>query len=195
MQAFDAVRRAGYATLGAGRLAVNALQRVWRDKHSWAQAPAEAYERLVERGREVTTRADATARRATRRARRAARRVPGVAAAEGEIVGVSAGAEELPLSDYDALTVDEIIDKLPGLAQRELHIIDGYERRHRNRATALRTIDQLSGDEPWPGYDELTVDKLLPRLRELAADERAVVADYERRHKNRRTVLGTVEPE
>ncbi len=194
MNVLKEARRAGYATIGAGRWAAGALHRAWRDSETWINESAgETYDRLVQRGREVSTRTDVEARRAARQAKRAARRVPGVAAVEGEIVGVSAGAEDLPLTDYDTLTVDEITDRLPSLAQRELHIIDGYERRHRRRATVLRAIDQLRGDEPWAGYDELNVEEILPRLRELAVADRATVADYERQHKNRRTVLDAAE--
>lgn len=194
MSVLKEARRAGYATIGAGRWAAGALQRAWHDSQDWVHESAgEAYDRLVDRGRGVSRRTDVKARRAARQAERAARRIPGVAAIEGEIVGVSADADELPLTDYDTLTVDEITDRLPSLAQRELHIIDGYERRHRRRATLLRAIDQLKGNEPWAGYDELNVEEILPRLRELAAADRAAVADYERQHKNRRTVLDAAE--
>lgn len=151
MNVLKEARRAGYATIGAGRWAGGALQRAWRDSQDWVHESAgEAYDRLVQRGREASTRTDVKARRAARQTKRAARRIPGVAAVEGEIVGVSAGAEELPLTDYDTFTVDEITDRLPSLAQRELHIIDGYERRHRHRATVLRDIEDFR--VTWCGF-------------------------------------------
>jgi hypothetical protein len=43
--------------------------------------------------------------------------------------------------------------------------------------------------EPWPGYASLTASDVVDRLAAASEAERAVVALYERGHKNRKTVL------
>jgi ferritin-like metal-binding protein YciE len=128
-----------------------------------------------------------------RRASRQARKVPGVARAEGEIKGALASAEDLPLADYDDLTAEDIVAKLPELSQIDLAKIDAYERRDANRTTVLGKIDTLRGEEPWPGYDEQTVAEIQEALR--AADDKLVekVRTYERAHKNRAGVLKATE--
>ena len=86
--------------------------------------------------------------------------MPGVARAEGQVKGALASAEDLAIAGYDELTADEIVGKLAGLSQIELAKVDAYERKHDNRSTVLTRINALQGDEPWPGYDELTVDEI-----------------------------------
>ncbi len=130
-----------------------------------------------------------------RGAARQARKVPGVARAEGEIKGAVASEQDLAITGYDDLSADEITAKLPELSQIDLGKIDAYERRRQGRKTVLDRIASLRGDEPWPGYDELTVDEVRKAL--SAADESLVakVRDYERRHKQRQGVLDAVERE
>ncbi|WP_020500211.1 hypothetical protein [Sciscionella marina] len=118
-----------------------------------------------------------------------ARRIPGVAAAEGELSGLASTPEELPIADYAHLTVEQLLPRLPALSQRELHQVEGYEANNHARVTVLRRIDELRGTEPWAAYDEMTVDEIMPRLRALSPEQRATVATYEERHKQRRTVL------
>ena len=107
-----------------------------------------------------------------KRATRQARKVPGVAQAEGEIKGALASEEDLPISGYDDLTAEEIVAKLPALSQIDLAKVDAYERKHDNRTTVLDKIASLRGDEPWPGYDELTVAEIDVVLREADAERR-----------------------
>ena len=54
-------------------------------------------------------------------------------------------------------------------------------------------ISSLRGDEPWPGYDELTADEVRAALGE--ADEQGIarVRSYERAHKTRKSVLELTE--
>ena len=130
---------------------------------------------------------------ATRRSARSARKVPGVARAEGQIKGAVAGADDLAISDYDNLTVDQINAKLTGLSQVDLAKIDSYERRHDDRSTILGRIETLQGDEPWPGYDELTAADVQSVLSEGDEDRITRVRAYERSHKNRAGVLKAIE--
>ena len=126
---------------------------------------------------------------------RQARKIPGVARAEGEIKGVVASESDLPISNYDSLSAEEIIAKLPELSQIDISKIDAYERRHANRKTVLDRIASLRADEPWPGYDELTVAEIREVISDMDESTAKELADYERRHKHRQGVLDAVERE
>ncbi|MEY2515003.1 MAG: hypothetical protein QOJ89_2361 [bacterium] len=128
-----------------------------------------------------------------RRASRQARKVPGVAQVEGEIKGVLASEDDLPISGYDELTAEDINAKLPSLSQIDIAKIDGYERRNQNRTTITSKIDSLRGDEPWPGYDELNVNEITAVLREADEDSVEKVRQYEAAHKDRAGVLKATE--
>jgi len=132
---------------------------------------------------------------AAKRTARQSRKVPGVARAEGEIKGALASEGDLAIARYDALTAEEIAGRLADLSQIDLAKIDAYERKGQNRATVLSRITSLQGDEPWPGYDELTVGEVQAVLSE-GDDERAgQVREYERAHKNRAGILKTAQRE
>jgi ferritin-like metal-binding protein YciE len=135
-----------------------------------------------------------TAGKAKRTARQA-RRVPGVASAEGQVKGAVASEQDLAIARYDSLSADEITGRLGGLSQIDLAKIDAYERKNQNRTTVLSRVASLRGDEPWPGYDELTAAEVQSALSE-ADDERVEQARlYERAHKNRASVLKATERE
>ena len=139
-------------------------------------------------GKTAKQTADMGTARAKRGARQA-RKVPGVAQAEGQVKGAAASEEDLAIARYDKLTADEIVSKLGDLSQIELAKLDSYERKNENRTTILSKITSLRGDEPWPGYDELTAAEIESVLGE-GDDERAKdVRSYERSHKDRAGVL------
>jgi ferritin-like metal-binding protein YciE len=141
--------------------------------------------------REKTTRTTASAKRTARQARR----VPGVAQVEGQTKGAVASEENLAIARYDKLTADEITAKLPELSQIDLAKIDAYERKNQNRTTILSRLTSLRGDEPWPGYDELTAAEVVAVVSEGDDDRAAQVRSYERAHKNRAGVLKAAERE
>lgn len=118
-----------------------------------------------------------------------ARKIPGVAAAQGAVAGALASEEDLPIKDYDKQTAQDIADKLKGFSQRELRLIDAYERKHENRATITDRIAKLSGDEPWSGYDELSAEAAATAVREGDVDAAKTVRTYEREHKDRTSVI------
>jgi ferritin-like metal-binding protein YciE len=136
---------------------------------------------------------DATS--SAKRAARKARKVPGVAHAEGQIKGALASEGDLAITGYGKLTAAEIVEKLAHLSQVDLAKIDSYERRNENRTTVLSRIASLRGDEPWPGYDELSVEEIRGVLDE--GDENRVkrVRAYERSHKDRSGVIDAAERE
>ena len=118
-----------------------------------------------------------------------ARKIPGVAAVEGAITGALASEKDLPIKDYDAQTAADIAAKLNGFSQRELRMIDAYERKHENRATITDKIAKLTGEEPWSGYDEQSVEAVTTALYETTTDTAREVKAYERDHKGRSGVI------
>jgi ferritin-like metal-binding protein YciE len=133
------------------------------------------------------------ATKAVKRSARQARKVPGVAQAEGQVKGAVADESDLAIARYDSLTADEINARLPELSQIDLAKVDSYERRHENRTTVVNRISTLRGDEPWAGYDELTVADVRTALGEADDDRIKQVREYERAHKNRAGVLDAAE--
>jgi hypothetical protein len=121
--------------------------------------------------------------------------VPGVARAEGQIKGAVASEGDLAIAGYDKLTAAEIVDKLSELSQVELAKVDSYERRTQDRATILNKISALRGDEPWPGYDELSVAEIRSALVNGQAENAGAVRAYERSHKHRVGVIQASERE
>ncbi len=107
---------------------------------------------------------------------------------------VAPTAEDLPIPGYDALTAEDIGGRLAGLSQSDLAAIDAYERTHGDRSTIRGRIETLRADEPWKGYDALTVEEIRAEIGE--DDGRAdAVRTYERAHKNRAGVMSAVERE
>ncbi len=80
-------------------------------------------------------------------------------------------------------------DKLAELSQVDLAKVNAYERKNQNRSTVTSRIDALQGDEPWAGYDELSVDEVRAVVSEGDESRTKAVRAYERKHKNRAGVL------
>jgi ferritin-like metal-binding protein YciE len=133
--------------------------------------------------------------KAAKRSARQARKVPGVAQVEGQVKGAVASESDLAIARYDSLTAEEITGRLGELSQIDLAKLDSYERRHQNRTTVLDRVSSLRGDEPWAGYDELTVSEVQAVLGEGDDERIKQVSTYERAHKNRAGVLNAAERE
>lgn len=58
---------------------------------------------------------------------------------------------------------------------------------------AVAVVPVAEPSSPIAGYDGLTAAEIVRRLAPLSADEMRAVADYERAHRNRRTILGRIE--
>jgi ferritin-like metal-binding protein YciE len=146
--------------------------------------------------REVGGTAKRSARKGGARAKqsaRQARRVPGVTRAEGTARGAVASESDLAIPNYDSLSADDILEKLSELSQVDLAKLKAYERKNQSRSTVISRIDSLQGDEPWPGYDELSVDEVRAVLSE--GDEQRIrdARAYERKHKARTGVIQATE--
>jgi hypothetical protein len=133
-----------------------------------------------------TRRASAQKRNSTATARRRAV-TPTAKSALADAVG-PALARWTP-EGYDTLNASEVIEKLPQFSQVELREVETYEKANQARVTILQRIDTLRGDEPVPGYDELTVPEIESRLAKGDAGLAARARDYERSHKARAGVL------
>lgn len=157
------------------------------------QDSADRAQKAVSAARSKVRETAQSTQRKARGAARQARKLPGVARAEGQVEGALASTQDLAIDGYDQLGVEEIDERLPKLSQIELAKIDAFERKHKDRATVLRKIATLQRDEPWSGYDELTVDEIQAAMAQSKNQTLSgAVRDYERAHKNRAGVLDAV---
>ena len=169
-----------------------------------SERAAETTERAAEtteRAAETTERAAETAARTTRSAARATSRAtkrttrrPASTtrrAAKPAARAATAAAPTAPISGYDDLTAEQIVAKLPEQPQTVLAKIATYEQAKDKRATVLQRIAALTGPEPAPGYDALTADDAQKLVTNGSATLAAAVRDYERRHKDRASVIET----
>jgi ferritin-like metal-binding protein YciE len=147
-----------------------------------------------EAGRKTATAARKTGTQAKRTTRQA-RKVPGAARAEGAVKGAVASESDLAIARYDSLNADEIVARLSQLSQIDLAKVDVYERRHENRTTVLDRVSTLRASEPWPGYDELTVEEIRTALADADETRAKAARDYERAHKQRAGVLEVADRE
>jgi len=161
---------------------------------SYDVATTGAGEAVREAGEATTKAARRTAKQSKKTARNA-RKVPGVTQVEGEIKGAVASESDLAIPRYDTLTAEDVVASLSGLSQIDLAKVDAYERKNQNRTTVLSRITSLRGDEPWAGYDELTVSEVQAVLAEGDDERIRKVRSYERAHKNRASILTAAERE
>jgi hypothetical protein len=161
------------------------------------EAYAAAGRQTAARGAEATEAVEETAEKATRgtarAAKRATRRTASVtrkaARAPRKAAAPARATVQAPITGYDDLTADEVTSKLPELSQTDLAAVVAYEQAHDKRATVLDRAKALTGAEPVPGYDELTADEAQKLLTGADAQTAAAVRDYERRHKDRTSVV------
>jgi hypothetical protein len=134
----------------------------------------------------AATLADRVERAGSEATEAGAKRVEQVVKTQTELI---TGPTEEPLPDYDRLTAEQVIAKLPAVSQRTLAKVAAYERAHDARQTVLARVEALTGDEPAPGYDELTVAEIQQLLSGGDEDLAKRVRDYERGHAARNGVL------
>jgi hypothetical protein len=155
---------------------------------TYAGVGSQTTERAAEATTQVTRETGRAAQRATRRTATATRAAVKRAKPVAKAV-TKAAAAEAPISGYDDLTADELVAKLPEQPQATLALVAAYEKANDNRSTVLERVTALSGPEPAPGYDELNADEAQKLVTGGDAALAATVRDYERRHKNRASVV------
>lgn len=149
-----------------------------------AKSYASAGEQYVNAAAAVADRAGSEATKVV------AKTVDQTAKTQAELV---TGPTEEPLPDYDQLTAEQIVAKLPAVSQRTLVKVGAYERAHDARATVLARVESLTGKEPAPGYDELTVADIQQLLSDGDEELAKRVREYERAHGARSGVLQAAE--
>ena len=99
----------------------------------------------------------------------------------------------LAIPRYDRLAVWKLLRRLPELSQTEMAAVETYERAHGQRVAVLEKLRYLRGDEPLVGYDAMSPDEISAALKDadLASIDR--VRFYERRLRNRDSVLVDIE--
>jgi hypothetical protein len=117
------------------------------------------------------------------------RQMPGVTRVAEEAKGAATREEDLPISGYGRLNATDITERLRTLSQADLDVIEGYERAHANRTGVVNAIERLRGSQPWPGYDTMNADQITARLRTADPATARQAMDYERRHRQRDTVI------
>ena len=165
-----------------------------KGEHSFDLTTTGAADAARASGRKAASTARTTTEKAKRQSRQA-RKLPGVARAEGTVKGAAASQGDLAIAGYDSLNATEITDRLPSLSQIELAKVEAYERKNDNRTTVLDRVSALRGDEPWPGYDELTVAEVIAVIGEGDESRIKQVRAYERAHKTRAGGLEAAERE
>jgi hypothetical protein len=149
---------------------------------------AETTERAEEATAKVARETGRATQRATRRTATATRRAVKRPKPAAKAIAPAA-AVEAPIAGYDDLTAEDLVAKLPEQSQATLVQVAAYEQAHDKRTTVLERVAALTGDEPAPGYDELTADEVQKLLTAGDAALATAVRDYERRHKSRASVL------
>lgn len=174
MNASEILRRTCYAGIGVIEVSRERLADL-------PKTIRESIEELVERGERLDEKEESLAR-AFLVALNIKPRVP------------SANEIESIIPGYDDLTVTEIIDQIKTLSMRQLEIIRDYEFHHYNRIRIIRQVNkELDEARIIPEYDSLTVGQVVEHLDELTPQELAAIRDYEKKHRNRTTVIRAIE--
>ena len=95
----------------------------------------------------------------------------------------------VPISGYDQLDGKQVSEQLSQLSQVELATVETYERAHEKRPAVLAKLRYMQGTEPVPGYDALTTEQIAEALAGADAETVRAVRDYERKFRNRRSVM------
>ena len=176
---------------GLGAQAAQAAQIGSARTAETTERAAETTERAAETAARTTRTAARATSRATKRTTRRAASTTRRAAKPASRAAAAVAAPTVPITGYDGLTAEEIVAKLPEQPQTALAQIATYERAKEKRATVLQRVAALSGPEPAPGYDALTADEAQKLVTNGSATLAAAVRDYERRHKDRASVIET----
>ena len=95
----------------------------------------------------------------------------------------------MPIAGYDELDGKQVSERLSQLTQVELAAVETYERAHEDRRVVLAKLRYMQGTEPVPGYDALTPEQIAEVLAGADAETVKAVRDYERKFRNRRSVM------
>ncbi len=105
-------------------------------------------------------------------------------------------AEEVDdiIPGYEDMKVSEVIDRVKSLSMKDLESVKAYEYHNYNRVRILRQIDkELDEARIIPDYDELPVGEVVEQLDGLEPQQLAALKDYEKAHRNRKTVIRAID--
>ncbi|MFF3910319.1 hypothetical protein ACFYZJ_31215 [Streptomyces sp. NPDC001848] len=152
---------------------------------------------VMRTARAAVARLRAAFRRSTRRVRGTAegawREMPDATRMAEEVQGAVTREEDLPIPGFSQLGITEIQQRLRGLSQTQLTVIEGYERAHAGRSGVLNAIERLREPEPWAGYDEMDPERIKMHLPNVSDRVVRQVIEYERHHRQRDTVIRAAE--
>jgi hypothetical protein len=110
-----------------------------------------------------------------------------------QVEGAVTREEDLPIPGFSQLGVTDIQQRLRGLSQTELTVIEGYERAHAGRPGVLNAIEHLREAEPWADYDAMDPERITMHLHDVSDRVVRQVLEYERHHRQRDTVIDAAE--
>jgi hypothetical protein len=105
-------------------------------------------------------------------------------------------AEEIDgiIPGYEDMKVSEVIDSVKAVSMKDLELVKEYEYHNYNRVRILRQIDkELDEARIIPDYDELPVGEVVDQLQGLEPRQLAALKDYEKTHRNRKTVIRAID--
>lgn len=98
------------------------------------------------------------------------------------------------LPGYEEMKVSDIIDSVKSLSTKDLETVRAYEYHNYNRVRILRQIDgELNEMRIIPEYDDLPVGEVVDQLDELTPQQLAALKDYEKGHRNRKTIIRAID--
>jgi len=98
------------------------------------------------------------------------------------------------LPGYEGMKVSDIIDSVKSLSTKDLETLRAYEYHNYNRVRILRQIDgELNEMRIIPDYDDLPVGEVVDQLDELTPQQLAALKDYEKGHRNRKTIIRAID--
>ena len=102
--------------------------------------------------------------------------------------------ERPPIDNYDDKSAREIIAALDELDRAGLEKVKEFEKDFYGRKTILRKVDTLlEGEQPIENYFDLTAKEVRQKLDEMDEAELTQFKEYEKEHKNRKTVLEEID--
>ncbi|MEU6011530.1 hypothetical protein ABZ818_37415, partial [Streptomyces sp. NPDC047453] len=121
------------------------------------------------------------------------REMPAATRVAEKVQGAMTREEALPVPGLSHLGVTEIQQRLRGLSQTDLTVIEGYERAHAGRSGVLNAIRHLSAAEPWAGYDAMNPERITMHLPDVSDDVARQVLEYERQHQHRQQIISAAQ--
>ncbi len=105
-------------------------------------------------------------------------------------------AEEIDeiIPGYEDMKVSEVLVSVRTISMKDLESVKAYEYHNYNRVRILRQIDkELDEARIIPDYDELAVGEVVDQLEGLEPQQLAALKDYEKTHRNRKTVIRAID--